>query len=208
MYGNNQPHGMTTCRGRVSAVMKALTICLPLFAAQSAVAAGPVELSTPVSRVGNGEGGLRASLQPVPDGSGTLEMTAWATPRLLGDYAQTNAIALLTDAQGTILMQAAFSCRRHMRQLAQTTHAACQQPYKISRDILARASYLFIFNTLCVWQQASGQPTRVAGCVAEGDTVQQAAAFATQTLPALLDESSLAVGGQITAGAWRGVRLR
>ena len=206
-HGNNRSCARSP-RLRHGLLAMYASLCLIMIVVHSAVAMERVELSTPVSRIGDGDGGLTASLQPAAEGGGTLEMTAWASPRLLGDYAQTNAVALLTDDRGVILQQAAFSCRRFVQKLAQRGNNACRNSYKVGRDALQHANYLFIFNTFCIWQEVNGTPTRVAGCVAEGDTVEQITAFVAQTLPGLVKNNPVAAGDVITAGDWRGARLR
>ncbi|WP_372006171.1 hypothetical protein P7L74_13100 [Tistrella mobilis] len=208
MHKDNKCHDRFPSPERSCFARYAISICLVMFMLQGPAAAERMEISAPVSRIGDADGGLTVSLQAISDGSGALEMTAWASPRLLGDHAQTNSIALLTDDHGAVIQQAAFSCRRRVQTLAKIQNNTCQERYTVSRDALNRATYLFIFNTFCVWRQTGGKTIRVTGCVTEGDTVEQTTTFLAQTLPGLVREGSVAPGDRITAGDWRGIRLR
>lgn len=186
---------------------KLAVAAMALFiAGQEAAAASSATVSTPVSRVGTSDGGAVVTLTTGAGGETLLQFRSWATPELIGDHAQSNAVALISDADGHVLRRAIFRCHRAMTRLAQNLNRQCEHQFSMPAEVMGRAVWLFAFNRLCVWQEHDKTAShRQTGCIRDGDTIQAADAFAGR-LPQLL--STAGDAATIDAGEWRGVRLR
>lgn len=186
---------------------KLAVAAMALFiAGQEAAAASSVTVSTPVSRVGTSDGGAVVTLTTGAGGETLLQFRSWAAPQLIGDHAQSNAVALIGDADGHVLRRAIFRCHRAMTRLAQNLDRQCEHQFNIPAEVMGRAAWLFAFNRLCVWQERDKAAShRQEGCIRDGDTIQAADGFAGK-LPELL--SAAGDAATVDAGAWRGVRLR
>lgn len=163
-------------------------------------------VSTLVSRVGTVDGGTQVTLTPRQDGGAVLLFRSWAAPQLVGDHAQSNAVALISDGEGHVLRRVVFRCHKAMTRLAQNLNRQCEREVSIAAETMRQAAWLFAFNRLCVWQERGGQATHHrASCAKAGDTIPATDAF-TAKLPELTMNAGDAA--TIDVGEWRGARLR